>query len=489
MRKTSKIFLFMALICSLIFCGMMSASALDAKGKCGDNVDYTYNKDTGALVISGKGAMYDYDEKVSPFRGSDITSVTVKKGITKVGAYAFENCNKLEKATITNTVKTMGSKAFYGCKKLATIKMSSKLEKIGNSTFADCSKLESITLADTLKSIGGSAFSGCKSLKSIVIPDRVTTVNSSAFVACSSLETVEIGKSVNSLGLNTFGGCKNLKEFIVDAENKNYVIIDGALLNREMTKVIKYPAKSTRTTFTMPNSVTSTAESVFAGSIYLENIILSENLEKIAMSSFDGCTALKSITIPAKVTNIGYEAFYDCTALQEIKVDKNNTKYSAVNGVLYNKDKTTLILYPEAKTTNAYAVPETVTVIKSRAFYDAKLEKVLFADNLIEISEEAFLNCDNLRSVVMYDSIERIGDDAFAQCPNITSVRYYGTQEKWNEIDIREGNENLLNAAIEIKDDCNCHATGFKGFIYKIQLFFWKLFKLNRVCVCGANHF
>ena len=92
MKKTTKLFLFMTLICTLIVCGVMSASALGSKGKCGDNVSYTYDKTTGDLVISGSGAMYNYSNGASPFSGSAIKTVTVKKGITRVGNCAFYSC-------------------------------------------------------------------------------------------------------------------------------------------------------------------------------------------------------------------------------------------------------------------------------------------------------------------------------------------------------------------------------------------------------------
>lgn len=535
MKKTSKIFLLMALICTLIFCGMVSASALDAKGKCGDNINYTYDAETGALVIKGKGEMYDYDDGKSPFYNSDIKSVTVKKGITRVGSYAFELCDELNKATITDTVKAIGSSAFLGCGNLESIKLPKKLEKIGYGTFKDCFALESITLPGNLKSIGGSAFSGCISLKSIIIPDSVTTVNSSAFVSCLSLETVEIGKNVNSLGLNTFGGCSNLKEITVDENNKNYASQDGALLNKDKTKLIKYASNSPRTEYTMPNSVETIGENAFAESSYLEKIRLSDNLEKISLNAFFDCRSLKSITIPGKVSSILGDAFYWCSSLEEIKVAENNETYSAVNGVLFSKDKTTLIKYPEGKNTKAYAIPKSVRYIYINAFYDAKFEKVFFEDNVLSIGENAFCSCDNLRSITVPGSVKEIGsgafmecsnlktvtigtgaeyiyDYAFADCSNLTEIElgaglkrvyenafegcnnlskvyFNGIKDQWNTVYVEDGNDCLVGASVEFVDKCNCHKTGFMGFIYKIQLFFWKLFKSNQYCICGTVHY
>ena len=535
MKKTTKIILLMTLVCALIVCGMMSVSALDAKGKCGDDATYTYDKTTGELIISGKGAMYDYDSDDSPFYDSDIKSVTVKKGITRVGTFAFNSCDKLKKATITDTVKTIAESAFADCKNLESLKLPKKLEKIGYGVFKNCSKLKTVTLPDTLKSIGGSAFSGCTAIKSIVIPDSVTTINSSAFNYCRGLEVVEIGKNVKSIGLDTFGGCANLTEIIVDAKNENYVIEEGALLDNDKTKIIKYPAKSTRTTFTMPNSVTSTAEGAFADSVNLVNITLSENLKKIGLDSFNGCNSLKYITIPEKVSVIHIGTFDDCSSLEEINVAKNNKKYSSVNGVLYNEDKTTLIKYPEGKQINAYVVPVTVTKIENSAFYDAKLEKVLFEETLVIIGENAFESCDYLRSVTVPGSVKEVGSAAFMECSNLkkvtikpgveyiysyafsgcknltelelgagiacieenafkgcsklTKITFNGIKSQWDEMIIESDNDCLTNASVKFADNCSCHKSGLMGAIYKMQLFFWRLFKLNEKCVCGATHY
>jgi hypothetical protein len=490
MKKTSRLFLLIALICTLVFCAAMSASALEAKGKCGDNVSYTYDKKTGELIISGKGDMYDYDgNEYSPFYKSDIESVTVKKGVTRVGSYAFEGCDELEKATITDTVKIIGGSAFYGCEDLETIKLPKKLEKIGAYAFKDCSELKSVTFSDTLKSIGGAAFYGCSDIKSIIIPDSVTAVGSSAFCSCLKLETVEIGKSVKHIGLNAFSSCDNIESLTVDENNKSYISEDGALLDMAKTKVIRYSSKSTRTEYNMPDSVTEIGEDAFSGSIYLEKITLSDNLEKISIGAFGDCSSLKSIAIPEKVTRILCYDFLDCSSLEEITVDKNNTTYSAVNGVLFNKSRTKLLKYPEAKSTKSYAVPETVTHIYDYAFYNAKLEKLILDENVESIGDCAFESCDSLRNIIIPGSMKEIGGYAFIGCANLSSVRFNGTRDQWNQISFGDRNEDLFKATIEFVDDCNCHKTGFMGVIYKVQVFFWKLFKSNPVCVCGIAHY
>ena len=85
--------------------------------------------------------------------------------------------------------------------------------------------------------------------------------------------------------------------------------------------------------------------------------------------------------------------------------------------------------------------------------------------------------------------MKEIGDYAFSGCVNLSSVSFNGTKDQWNQISIGDRNEDLFKATIEILDECNCHKAGFMGVIYKIQVFFWKLFKSNPVCICGIAHY
>jgi hypothetical protein len=115
-----------------------------------------------------------------------------------------------------------------------------------------------------------------------------------------------------------------------------------------------------------------------------------------------------------------------CSSLKEINVDENNEYYSSVNGVLFDKNQTTLIEYPCGSKTTNYTIPNSVTNISNRAFFD----------------------CNKLTSVTIPNSVTTIGEYAFSECENLTDVYYSGTQDEWNNIVIEEGNDALLNATI-----------------------------------------
>ena len=87
------------------------------------------------------------------------------------------------------------------------------------------------------------------------------------------------------------------------------------------------------------------------------------SVTSIGSWTFSGCSGLTSITIPNSVISIGNYAFHYCSGLTEILVSSNNEKYSSENGVLYNKDKTTLIKYPEGKKDTNFTIPNSVTTL------------------------------------------------------------------------------------------------------------------------------
>ena len=118
MKRTKKITLIMLAVVLMAVCFVFCASALDATGQCGDNVYWSFNENTGELVISGNGSMYDYGYSSSPFYNSNIKSVVVEDGITTISNYAFCGCDSLTSITIPDSVTSIGDSAFRDCKSL-----------------------------------------------------------------------------------------------------------------------------------------------------------------------------------------------------------------------------------------------------------------------------------------------------------------------------------------------------------------------------------
>ena len=136
-----------------------------------------------------------------------------------------------------------------------------------------------------------------------------------------------------------------------------------------------------------------------AGELVIPAEIDGVKVTSIDSGAFDDCRGLTSISIPDSVTSIGYNAFCDCGSLN-INVDDNNKNYCDIDGVLFTKDKKTLMVYAKDEIQPQYIIPDGVT----------------------SIGDEAFGFCRSLTSVSIPDGVTSIGDGAFGWCESLTSV-------------------------------------------------------------------
>ncbi len=139
-------------------------------------------------------------------------------------------------------------------------------------------------------------------------------------------------------------------------------------------------------------------------------------------SAFENCTGLTSVTIPYSVTSIIGQNFSNCPNLLSIDVDNNNTKYSSLDGVLYNKLQDTIIHYPAGKS-GGFIIPNSVTSIGDRAFSEcSSLSSITIPNGVTSIGEFAFDSCTGLTSITIPNSVTSIGWAAFSFCTGLTSV-------------------------------------------------------------------
>jgi hypothetical protein len=172
------------------------------------------------------------------------------------------------------------------------------------------------------------------------------------------------------------------------------------------------------------STITEIPSSAIGSILYdipLTGIIIPNSVTSIGDMAFSR-TSLTSVTIPDSVTSIGDMAFYGCTSLSSIDVGAANTAYSSHDGVLYNKNKTVLVVYPEGKMGD-FTIPNSVTSIGDRAFYDCtSLSNVTIPNSITSIGDRAFSGCTSLTSVTIPHSVTSIGDDTFSRCRNLIGV-------------------------------------------------------------------
>ena len=375
---------------------------------------------------------------------SSLTSITIPNSVTSIGWYAFYCCTYLTNITIPNSVTSIGDSAFKDCRSLTSITIPNSVTSIGDSAFKDCRSLISITIPNSVTSIGGYAFEFCSSLTSITIPNSVTSIGDSAFKDCTSLTSITIPNSVTSIGNDVFNGCISLTSINVDSNNEKYMSDNGVLYTKDKKILIKYPGKkegteylilqgvesiedyafyrcTSLTNITIPNSVTSIGQEVFSDCRRLTNITIPNSVTSIGSNAFGYCRSLTNIVIPSSVTSIGDHAFYDCESLTSINVDSNNEKYMSDNGVLYTKDKKTLIKYPSKKDGTKYIIMQGVASIGDYAFeYCRSLTSITIPNSVTSIGKHAFEDCRSLTNITIPNNVTSIGDYAFNKCDSLS---------------------------------------------------------------------
>ena len=182
---------------------------------------------------------------------------------------------------------------------------------------------------------------------------------------------------------------------------------------------------------TFPEGLLCIDEYAFYGCTGLKEINLPESVTEIRRLSFGECPNLETIYFGENLQDIGELAVWGCNSLEYIRVSEENELFSDIDGILYNKDVTTLILAPIG-IQGTIQIPDSVESISAYAFCECdKIEKVVFGEKLKNVGEAAFLGCAALRKVATNDNLEQIGSAAFSRCVSLKEIILW---EKVNSI-------------------------------------------------------
>lgn len=249
-----------------------------------------------------------------------------------------------------------------------------------------------IVLCEGVTSIGDNAFRE-GSYTNIYVPSTLKKVDSGAFVNCSTGSNVYISD------------IKSWCEREYDLPNVKKLYFNEQLI----------------TDLVIPDSVTKIVGFAFSGCNNIKTVKIPNSVKEIGAYAFSSCN-FSSVIIPASVINLSEDSFSGCSSLTTIAVNVNNPNYAAVNGVLYNKDKTILYLYPRKRTNVVFSVPDTVKTIANAFMYCTYLKSVTIPDSVTEIGDNAFYNCTSLTNLSIPSSVIVIGKSAFYNCTSLIKI-------------------------------------------------------------------
>lgn len=388
--------------------------------------------------------------------------------------------------------------------------------------FSYMNDINRVVVEEGITTLGNTIFQEC-SFEYISLPHSLEKIGDFAFDNCD-FKVLYLYENLEYIGQDVFRECYELEKIIVDNNNPYYFSDEaGALYNKDVTELVHYPAKSSTTEYSIPETVISFSSHAFA---YCEN--------------------LKILNIPSAVTYIESN-FYACNSIEKFVVAEDNLVYSSdERGVLFDKNKTLLIKYPEGNKEIKYTVPDSVITIGELSVHMCDyLEEIYIGDNVsyieigalsrnaalrkIEVAENNLDYCTdedgvlfnkdksilyqyttghprktytipntvtklsacsfegsvNLNtSIVIPSSVTHIEDWVFPG-KSFDFIYYSGTEEQWNSIQIDGYNDNLYAATIHFNYDGTEPIITNSGFCGENVVF--KLYSDGTLIISGTG--
>ena len=361
-------------------------------GKDGDNLTWTFDSNY-VLTISGKGEMADYEmwgtseapwkkyEDVWVSTSDGIKNHSAKElyigdGVTYVGNNAFDGMSYIKKVRLPETLTGVGEWAFY---LVGVTELPRGLVSIGNQAFHGCDFVE-LVIPQGITEIPAYAFSSCKKLKTLVLHSDIKSIGTSAFSDCTEIESLTIPEGVEKIGSDAFHGWQSLKEV------------------------------------TIPDSVVDVGINAFAwcGALTTMRIGKNAQFQERYLSEYSA-------------------GLFGGGSLTTIEVDPENPYYTAYDNVLFNKDMTELVKFPDGRS-GAYTIPGTVKLVRTRAFWGASvLTSVAIPEGVEELGWGVFSDCTKLETVYWPRSLKTI-DNSFGGCDALSDIYYAGSEEEWDAL-------------------------------------------------------
>lgn len=353
----------------------------------------------------------------------NFAEIIIPNGVVEIGESAFSGCHNLIKIDLPETLVNIGKEAFYSCSKLEKIELPINLKNISEGALSHCNSIKELVIPSSIEKIEVGAFEYCNSLISInvdhsnqyyksidgvlysqdgrilvcypsgrpdssfVIPDSVSQIGEEAFCGCN-ISSVTLSANMRIISQYAFNFCEKLSTINLSDVS---IIGSGAFSGCTELKNVSFSSETT-----------IISDSAFRNCEKLSDIILPVSLTYIDDNAFANCNSMKLMSIPSRVRYIGYRAFastavdfvslpdntrietntfYGCKNFISFSVTDNNTIYSAINGVLFSKDGTKMVYYPDGKKDEEYTLLEQVVFVSKDALANAQSLKTIYVKN------------------------------------------------------------------------------------------------------------
>ena len=341
---------------------------------------------------------------------TNLTAVTLPKGLVEIGASAFLGCQNLESVVLPESLTTFGRDAFNDCRLLKAIKIPSGITTIPDRCFYGCSSLESVTISEGVTAIGDDAFQSCN-LNALTLPESLETIGIYAFCNNSSLKSVNIPAKVKTIGEQAFSSC-GLTELLITEGVQT--IGDRAFYENRLKNL------------TLPSTITSIGESAFSCySSNLQSIVCNTVIPPVLGDNAFG-SSVKDIKVPLS----------SIAAYRQAEGWKNFTNYYGGdvvnNGITYRIDDNSATITAAEATLTEANIPSSVEFegnqypvikINDEVFFgNANLIVVTLPESLTTLGREAFSFCKSLKTIKIPSGVTAIPGGCFYGCSSLESV-------------------------------------------------------------------
>jgi len=262
-----------------------------------------------------------------------------------------------------------------------------------------------------VRGIENFAFVYCEYTNLIILPDSLNYIDYNAFGKCYNLGSLALPAFVRDIKSGAWADCKKLNKITIDPKNKNFIIENGLLFNKDKTQLICFLPNKTDSNFVIPSTITEIANQQFEGCAAMKSIILPPNIKKIGSNAFKDCISLTDITLPSGITDIYNKTFMGCVSLKHIQLPESlkNIWAEAFLG---------------CRSLTSIEIPSSVEQIYSDVFKGcSSLTSIKLPSKLKYINTGTFQDCKNLISIEIPSSINAIAPYAFENCKKLSLIK------------------------------------------------------------------